>query len=181
MTDPVPSEPEPLRFYRSYTVGPDFPSKLARASFRYLLFQPAGLARVIVVAVALAIAAYISTVGANGQAYALTISALGLAGFIVVIAVATTVGFTVERRRFRRRIPEASEFAVGFRSATILMRSPMDTAEFAFTEYQSFEEVGEFVVLRQRSSRILNFLPAQCFTPDSLAYLREKIPLAPKR
>ena len=181
MTDPALTESEPLRFYRSFTVGPEFPSKLAVASFRYILFSPIGLVRVLVVAIAFAVAAYLSTVRSNGQAYAFGIGALGFAGFVVVIALVTVIGFVVERRRLRDRIPAGSEFAVGFRDATILMRSPMDTAEVAFTQYQSFEQVGDFVLLRRRSSRILNFLPVECFTPDSLAYLREKIPLPAKR
>jgi hypothetical protein len=175
VTDPESTTAEPLRFYRSFTVGPDFPSKLAAASFRYLLFSPVGLVRVVVVAIAFAIAAYLSTVQSNGQAYALAIAGSGFVGFAVLIALGTAIGFRVERRRLRDRIPPGSEFAVGFRDATILMRSPMDTAEVAFTKYQSCEEVGDFVLLRQRSSRILNFLPGECFTPESLAYLREKI------
>ena len=177
MTDPAPTAAEPLRFYRSFTVGPDFPSKLALASFRYLLFSPIGLVRVLVVAIAFAVSAYAGTVKSNGQAYALAIGGLGFAGLVVLMVVATAIGFVVERRRLRARIPAGSEFAVGFRDATILMRSPMDTAEVAFTQYQAFEEVGDFVLLRRRSSRILNFLPAECFTAESLAYLREKIPL----
>jgi hypothetical protein len=159
VTDAPSTEPEPLRFYRSFTVGPDFPSNLARASFRYLLLSPAGLGRVLIIAAVLAVAAYL----------------------VVLMGIATAVGFVVERRRFRDRIPAGSEFAVGFRENTILMRSPMDTAEVAFDKYQSFETTGDFVVLRQRSSRILNFLPAECFTPESLGYLREKIPLPSKR
>jgi hypothetical protein len=180
VTDPQSTPSEPLRFYRSFTVGPDFPSKLAVASFRYLLFSPLGLVRVLVVAIAFAVAAYLSTVQSNGQAYAFAIAGLGFLGFVVLIAVATAIGFIVERGRLRDRVPPGTEFAVGFRDATILMRSPMDTAEVAYTKYQAFEEVGDFVLLRQRSSRVLNFLPAECFTPESLAYLREKIPLPPK-
>jgi hypothetical protein len=177
VTDPASSAPEPLRFYRSFTVGPDFPAKLAAASFRYLLVNPVGLIRVIAVAVALAAAAYITSLQSNGQGYALTIGLVGLIGFLIVIAIVSVIGFTVERRRLRRQIPGGSEFAVGFREKTLLMRSPMDTAEVAYDKYQSFETTGDFVVLRQRSSRILNFLPAECFSPESLAYLREKIPL----
>ena len=180
MTDPEPTTPEPLRFYRSFTVGPDFPSTLAAASFRYLLFSPIGLVRVIAVAIAFAAAAYISTVQSNGQGYALALAGFGLVGFAAIIAIATAIGFLVERRRLRERIPAGSEFAVGFRDKTILMRSPMDTAEVEYTKYQAFEGVGDFVLLRQRSSRILNFLPAECFTPESLAYLRDKIPLPTK-
>ena len=179
-TVPVPGAPEPLRFYRSFTVGPDFPAKLAVTSFRYLLFSPIGIVRVLVIAFAFAFAAYASTVHSNGQGYALSVGGLGFAGFVVLIAAATGIGFVVERRRLRLRIPAGSEFAVGFRDATILMRSPMNTAEVTFTQYQAFEEVGDFVLLRRRSSRILNFLPAECFTPESLAYLREKIPLPAK-
>jgi hypothetical protein len=170
-----------LRFYRSFTAGPEFPSKLAMASFRYLLFRPTGLIRVVVVAIAFVVAAYASTIQSNGQAYALRIAGIGFGAFVVLIAMAAGVGFVVERRRLRDRIPEGSEFAVGFRDATILMRSPMDTAEVAYTKYLSCEEVGDFVLLRQRSSRILNFLPGECFTPESLAYLREKIPLPTKQ
>ena len=180
MTDPASNAPEPLRFYRSFTVGPDFPSTLAAASFRFILFSPIGLVRVVVVAVAFAASAYISTVRSNGQGYALALAGFGFVGFAVIIAAATGIGFLVERRRLRARIPAGSEFAVGFRENTILMRSPMDTAEVEFTKYQSFQEVGDFVLLRQRSSRILNFLPAECFTPESLAYLRDKIPLPTK-
>jgi hypothetical protein len=181
VTDPAPATPEPLRFYRSFTVGPEFPSKLAAASFRYLIFSPVGLVRVIAVAVAFAAAAYISTVQSNGPAYAFAIAGFGLVGFAVLIALGTVIGFVVERRRLRDRIPAGSEFAVGFRENTILMRSPMDTAEVEYTRYQAFEEVGDFVLLRQRSSRVLNFLPGECFTPESVAYLREKIPLPTKR
>jgi hypothetical protein len=175
VTDPAPHTSEPLRFYRSFTVGPDFPSKLAVASFRFILFSPVGLVRVLVVAIAFAASAYISTVQSNGQGYALALAGFGFVGFAAIIAIATAIGFRVERRRLRERIPAGSEFAVGFRESTILMRSPMDTAEVEYTRYQAFEEVGDFVLLRQRSSRILNFLPAECFTPESLAYLREKI------
>jgi hypothetical protein len=57
----------------------------------------------------------------------------------------------------------------------------MDTAEVAYDKYQSFETTGDFVVLRQRQSRILNFLPVECFSAESLAYLREKIPLPVRR
>jgi hypothetical protein len=181
VTDPAPNAAEPLRFYRSFTVGPEFPAKLAAASFRYILFSPVGLVRVLVVAIAFAITAYISTVQSNGQGYALALAGLGFVGFAVIIALGTAIGFLVERRRLRDRIPAGSEFAVGFRDATILMRSPMDTAEVDYEKYQSFEEVGDFVLLRQRSSRILNFLPAECFTPESLAYLRDRIPLPVRR
>jgi hypothetical protein len=181
VTDAPSTEPEPLRFYRSFTVGPDFPSNLARASFRYLLLSPAGLGRVLIIAAVLAVAAYLTFARSKDAALALPISLLGFVGLVVLMGIATAVGFVVERRRFRDRIPAGSEFAVGFRENTILMRSPMDTAEVAFDKYQSFETTGDFVVLRQRSSRILNFLPAECFTPESLGYLREKIPLPSKR
>ena len=181
MTDPEPTGLEPLRFYRSFTVGPEFPSKLAVASFRYLLFSPVGIVRVLLVAIAFAVAAYVSTVQSNGQAYALQIGGLGFAGFVLLIALATSIGFVIERRRLRESIPAGSEFAVGFRDATILMRSPMDTAEVEYAKYQSFEVVGDFILLRRRSSRILNFLPGECFTPESLSYLREKIPLPTTR
>ena len=181
MTDPAPTEPEAMRFYRSFTVGDDFPSQLATASFRYLLLNPAGLVRVLAIAVAFAAAVYITTVGKNGQSYALSLGLAGLLGFLVLIAIVTSIGFLVERRRLRAQIPGGSEFAVGFRENTLLMRSPRDTAEVAFDKYQSFETSGDFVVLRQRQSRILNFLPAGCFTPESLAYLRDKIPLPTKR
>lgn len=181
MTDPASTDPEPLRFYRSYTVGQEFPSKLAVASFRYLLVNPVGLVRVIAVAVAVSFAIYLTTLQSGGQGDALTIGLLGLLGFLVVIAVVTAIGFVMERRRLTRQIPGGSEFAVGFREKTLLMRSPMDTAEVAFDKYQSFETTGDFVVLRQRQSRILNFLPAECFTPESLELLREKIPLTARR
>jgi hypothetical protein len=181
VTDPAPTEPEPLRFYRSVTVGPDFPSKLAAASLRYLLFSPVGFVRIFAVAIVFAIGTYYTTFKQNGPSYALTIAGLGFIGFIVLMAAVAAIGFAVERRRMAVRVPAGSEFAVGFRQATILMRSPMDTAEVDFTKYLSFEVSGGFVVLRQRSSRILNFLPAECFTPESLAYLREKIPLPTKR
>jgi hypothetical protein len=177
VTDPAPATPEPLRFYRSFTVGQDFPDKLARASFRYLLLNPIGLIRVIAVAVALAAAAYITSLKSNGPGYALTIGVVGVIGLLAVVAIVSVIGFTLERRRMRRQIPGGSEFAVGFRENTLLMQSPMDTAEVAYDKYQSFETTGDFVVLRQRQSRILNFLPVECFTPESLAYLREKIPL----
>ena len=180
MTDPAPNSsepktPEPLRFYRSFTVGPEFATKLASASFRHVVLSPSGLVRVCVVAIAFVVAAYMSTVQSNGQAYALSIAGIGLAIYAALIAVAAAVGSIVERNRIRARVPGGTEFAVGFRDATILMRSPMDTAEVAYTRYLSCEEVGDFVLLRQRSSRILNFLPGECFTPESLAYLREKI------
>jgi uncharacterized membrane protein YbhN (UPF0104 family) len=180
VTDPATPDTEPLRFYRSFTVGADFPSKLAAASFRYLLVNPAGLVRVIAIAVAFAAAVFITTVQTNGPGYALTLGVAGLFGFLVLIAIVTAIGLLVERRRLRSQIPGGSEFAVGFREKTILMRSPRDTAEVAFDKYQSFETSGDFVVLRQRSTRILNFLPAECFTPESLTYLREKIPLPPR-
>jgi hypothetical protein len=181
VTDAASTPAEPLRFYRSFTVGADFPSKLAAASFRYLLFNPAGLVRVIAIAVAFAAAVYITTVGTNGQGYALGLGLTGLIGFLLLIAVVTGIGFLVERRRLRAQLPGGSEFAVGFRENTLLMRSPRDTAEVAFDKYQSFETSGDFVVLRQRSSRVLNFLPAECFTPESLAYLRDRIPLPTRR
>ena len=181
MTDEASPSAEPLRYYRSFTVGEDFPSQLAVASFRYLLFNPVGLIRVIAIAVAFAAAVYITTVGTNGQSYALSLGLAGLFGFLLLIAIVTSIGFLVERRRLRRQIPGGSEFAVGFRENTLLMRSPMDTAEVAYAKYQTFETSGDFVVLRQRQSRILNFLPAECFTPESLDYLREKIPLATRR
>jgi hypothetical protein len=177
VTDPALAQAEPLRFYRSVTVGPDFPSKLAAASLRYLLVSPVGFVRVIVIAIAFAIAVYYTAIQKNGPGYALTFAGLALLGFFVLMVVVAAIGFAVERRRMAERVPAGSEFAVGFRDRTILMRSPMDTAEVEFTKYVSFEESGDFVVLRQRSSRILNFLPAECFTTESLAYLREKIPL----
>jgi hypothetical protein len=175
VTDPAPTESEPLRFYRSFTVGPDFPARLAAMSFRFLLFSPAGLVRVFAIALAFAVSAFIVTVGSKGPGYALALAGYGFAGLVVVMALVTWIGFLTERRRFTRTIPPGSEFAVGFRTETILMKSPMNTAEVAFSKYQSVEESGGFLVLRQRSSRILNFLPAECFTPESLAYLREKI------
>ena len=175
MTDPVPAAPEPLRFYRSFTVGPDFPARLAATSFRFLLFSPAGLVRVFAIALAFAVSAYIVTVGSKGAGYALALAGYGFAGLVLIMAAVTWIGFVVERRRFTKTIPPGSEFAVGFRTDTILMKSPMTTAEVAFVRYQSVEESGGFVVLRQQSSRALNFLPAECFTPESLAYLREKI------
>jgi hypothetical protein len=181
VTDPAPTEPEPLRFYRSVTVGPDFPSKLTAASFRYLLLSPVGFVRILAVAIVFAIAVYYTTVQKNGQAYALTTAGIGLIGLIILMAVVAAIGFAIERRRMAGRVPAGSEFAVGFRQNTILMRSPMDTAEVEFSKYLSFEQSGGFVILRQRSSRILNFLPAECFTPESLAYLRARIPLAAKR
>jgi hypothetical protein len=181
VTDPVPAESEPLRFYRSVTVGPEFPSRLTRASLRYLLVSPVGFVRVLAVALVFAIAVYYEIFRSNGPAYALTIATLGLVGFIVLLVIVAGIGFVIERRRTAIRVPAGSEFAVGFRADTILMRSPMDTAEVEFTKYLSFEESGGFVVLRQRSSRILNFLPAECFTPESLAYLREKIPRPARR
>jgi hypothetical protein len=181
VTDPALPPAEALRFYRSYTVGPDFPAKLAATSFRYLLVSPVGLVRVLAIAAALAVAAYITLVQSGDQAHALPYSLLGFAALVVLMAVVTAIGFAVELRRFRERIPAGSEFAVGFREDTILMRSPMDTAEVPFTKYQAFETAGDFVVLRQRTSRVLNFLPAECFTPESLAYLREKIPLPARR
>ena len=180
MTDPAPTEPEPLRFYRSVTVGSDFPSQLTAASFRYLLLSPVGFVRILAVAIVFAIAVYYTTVQKNGQAHALTTAGLGLIGLVVLMAVVAAIGFAVERRRMAGRVPPGSEFAVGFRENTILMRSPMDTAEVQFSKYLSFEESGGFVILRQRSSRILNFLPAECFTPESLAYLGGKIPLRAK-
>jgi hypothetical protein len=186
VTDPVPNSaepltPEPLKFYRSFTVGPDFPARLAATSFRFLLFNPAGLVRIFAIALALAVSAYIVTVKSNGSAYALALAGYGFAGLVVLMAVVTGVGFLVERRRFTNTIPPGSEFSVGFRTDSILMKSPMNTAEVAFSKFQSFEESNGFVVLRQRASRILNFLPAECFTPESLAYLREKIPLPTRR
>ena len=181
MTDPARTEPEPLRFYRSFTVGADLPARLAATSFRFLLFSPAGLVRVFAIALAFAVSAYIVTVGSKGPGYALALAGYGFAGLVVVMAVVTGIGFVVERRRFVRTIPPGSEFAVGFRTDTILMKSPMSTAEVAFSSYRSFEDTNGFVILRQQSSRALNFLPAECFTPESLAYLREKIGQPTKR
>ena len=60
------------------------------------------------------------------------------------------------------------------RGIALLDKAPRDAA--GLVAYRS-----DFVLLRRRSSRILNFLPAECFTPESLAYLREKIPLPAKR
>lgn len=181
MTDPTPTDQEPLRFYRSFTVGPDFADKLASTSFRHVLRSPTGIVRVAAVALAFVVSFYVTTVNSNGQAYALGIAGIALVVYAALIAVAGVVVSRIERGRMRERIPAGTEFAVGFREESILMRSPMDTAEVPFSQYQSFEEVGDFVLLRQRSSRILNFLPAECFTAESLAYLREKIPLPTRK
>ncbi|HEY1531190.1 MAG TPA: hypothetical protein VGF80_10270 [Galbitalea sp.] len=169
------TDPEPLRFYRSFTVRPDFPSKLTITSYRYLLLRSAGLVRVFVIAIALAAAAFIATVPQSGPIYALQLALLGLAGFLVIIALAAGIGFLIERRRLRAKVPGGTEFAVGFRSDTILMRSPMDTAEVAYDRYLNWERFGDFIVLRQRQSRILNFLPAECFTDESFEWMGSKI------
>jgi hypothetical protein len=174
VTDPAPPS-EPLRFYRSFTVGPDFATKLASTSFRHVLMSPAGIVRVAVVALAFAVSAYVATVNSNGPAYALSLAGIALVVYAGLIAVATLVVSRIERHRMRQRIPAGTEFAVGFRENTILMRSPMDTAEVEYSRYQSWQQVQDFVMLQQQQSRILNFLPAECFTPESLAYLREKL------
>jgi hypothetical protein len=174
-TAPEPATPEPLRFYRSFTVGPEFADKLASASFRHVLLSQTGLVRVAAVGLAFVAAAYITTVRSSGQAAALSIAGAGVVIYAILMAIAAVVGSRVERNRMRARVPAGTEFAVGFRETTILVRSPMDTAELEFARFQSWQEVGDFVMLRQGRSRILNFLPAECFTPESLAYLREKL------
>lgn len=180
MTDPAepasePAAPEALRFYRSFTVGPDFADKLASTSFRHVLLSPTGLIRVAAVGLAFVAAAYITTAHSSGQAAALGIAGIGLAVYVVLMAIAALAGSRYERNRMRVRVPAGTEFAVGFRENTILMRSPMDTAEVEFTKYQSWQRVGDFVMLKRQSSRVLNFLPAECFTDESIALITEKI------
>ena len=167
MTDTTQIAAEPLRFERTFTTGPDYPSKFTRAYYIYLFSSPRRFVPLLLIIAIFIAIALLSP--ARGTSWVIP----GL--YLAVLVVLYTAIYFLTVRNVRARIPAGSVFGVGFRSDTFVMRSPQVTSEVAYSLYKSCERRGNFVVLRQRIVRVASFLPAEIFTDESFEFLRSKI------
>jgi hypothetical protein len=171
VTDPVPAAAEPLRFEHSFTTGPDYPSKVTRAVFRYLLLTRRRLVLPIIILVVVALVGVTQSVSGTPSIFV----PVFLVVYVVFYVLIYGVGFATTVRRTRARIPAGSVFSVGFRSETLAVRSPQVSSEVAYSYYRAAERRGAFVLLRQRATRASSLLPGELFTDESLAYLQSRI------
>jgi hypothetical protein len=171
VTDALTTTPEPLRFERSFTTEADYPRKITRGLFRYLLFTPR---RLVVPGVILI--GFIVIAIANVFSESSTESTYLLPGvFLLFYVLLYALIYFRTARTMRARIPAGSVFAVGFRNETFLLRSPQVSSEVAYSYYRSAERRGDFVVLKARATRATSLVPAEIFTEESLAYFQTKI------
>ena len=170
MTDPAPITAEPLRYELSFTTGPDYATRFTRAYYRYLFSRPRRFVPLLLILVIFLLVFGLAA-ARNLHFGSLLLPGVWLVFFVVLYGVL----YFVSVRQVGRRVPPGSVFGLGFRSDTMVIRSPQVTSEVAYSLYKSCERRGRFVVLRQRISRVVSLLPAELFTDESFEFLRSKI------
>jgi hypothetical protein len=98
---------------------------------------------------------------------------------LVVVVLLQLLGFAIvhgrQRRRFVATIPTGTILAIGFRDETMVNKASQGTSETSYKAYKSLHESGGFVFLRHRGVPLFSSMPAELFTPESLAWLRAKV------
>lgn len=172
---------EPLQFERQYVTDADYPKRLSKAFVSLALSKPrAWMSLALTVLVAILIVVEGATFhGANSDGGLLATDFLIAVILVVLSTLALAFGvwrtYARNRRRFAASIPTGSLIAIGFRDETVASRGPQGHGEVNYSVYQSVDRRGDFVFLRQRGMRSYGALPAELFTPESLAWLRSKV------
>ena len=176
MTDALSAAPELLRFERSFTTDANYPGKVTRGLFRYLVLRPTRL-----IAPGIVLIIFVVLAVANGIAGDPSTATLVVPGaYVLLFVLLYGLIYLRTARVMRMRIPAGSIFAIGFRNETFLLRSPQVSSEVAYTYYRSAVRRGDFIVLRARATRAASLVPAEIFTDESLAYFQARISQLPR-
>jgi predicted anti-sigma-YlaC factor YlaD len=163
---------EPLRFERTYVTGPDYAAKVTSAVYRNLFLKPARLIRLIVLlAIVVILLAFIfisPSPNRVGPQIAVVVFILLFAGLMVG-------SYFRARRKIAEQIPVGTVYSIGFREDTFSLGSTMVKSELSYRLYTAAVRRGEFVFLTLRSTKRGSPLPAELFTPESLAWLDSKL------
>lgn len=164
MTD-FTSLDRPVRFEGQFHVGPDYARRAARGFFTFSLTRPRSWISLVLLVVGLALITLPS--GANA--------------WIVLVAavVAAVVTLLIQRSRMLKRFeviaPTGSEYSIELFDDVLNLSSPLGSSQTLYVAYEAISSRSDLVFLKQRTARIYLVLPVELFTPESLAYLREKI------
>ncbi len=176
MTDET-TPTDQLRFERTYTTDVDYVGRLVKSFAAYNYSQPSTLVRIallLVLGTGVSISASLSE--GPGPAYLVPTTAVVV---FALILIGVLIGFRLNVGRLRKQlaatVPVNSNYAIGFRRDTMMVRGPLSNVEVSYRAYESVATRGDFVFLKNRGARVRTLLPGQLFTPESLAYLREKI------
>jgi hypothetical protein len=176
MTDPT-SDPAPTRFHGSFTTSDGYVQDLVRTFVAYTYSRPRGFLTLVLAIVIGGLAGYEISTTRSHEPAGVNINTVVVT--VVVIALALGAGILLSVRRLRRQftatIPLNSTYTIWLRDSDLRLRGPLSESTVAYRAYESVETRGDFVLLKNRGSRVRVLLPAQLFTPESLAYLREKV------
>ncbi|WP_344148313.1 YcxB family protein [Nocardioides koreensis] len=76
------------------------------------------------------------------------------------------------RRQLRKLAPPGTEFAVGFSSTAMSLRTPQSVGQYDFSAFKSLELSGNYVFLRGALGGTYFVLPRTLFTDEDIARFR---------
>jgi hypothetical protein len=99
----------------------------------------------------------------------------GLAWAVVVMGTILTLSYVATRRRFARQLPAGMALESAFEADVVVLRAPHTESRVAFAGIDRARRSGDWVLLRQRRSRVISCWPAALFPADELARLQHAI------
>lgn len=91
------------------------------------------------------------------------------------VALILGLSYLLNRRRFRRRMPEGAVMEAGIGERSLILRSPWAEHTLSFEGLSDVVTSGGWVFLKQKAVPMWAIWPADLFPPDDLARLRRNI------
>ncbi len=149
---------------RSFTITETTASDMARAFLRFQFRQP-----VVVVTYALMLIFSIYV----GFAFHSLFYAVGYA--VLAFVLLPWSRYKKLQQRFKIAFPVGSKITATLNTTELVLGMPQASSKIAYDVFRSAAEQGEFIVLRQRASKICVILPRPLFPGDDLEQLRSKL------
>jgi hypothetical protein len=161
---------------RRWVGGPDSAGEAAQEFVKVLVRQPWWWGLVALVEVGCALLLGLSFDDQFGPLErALWGAVYALVPTLCVVVFVLTLGYFVNRRRFRERIREGVVLEASLGERSLTLRSPWAEHALSFDGLSKVLRSGDWIFLKQRGVPIWAVWPAELFPPEDLARLRRGI------
>lgn len=163
-----------VKFERVITIDSKFADRLTAATFRYLLLTPSRMIRAAILSAFVAVIVSQAADPGGLATVGLFIAALPL--LPIVYSLIFLIAFRAARKQIRARLPAGSQYSITMSEGSMRMQDSLVINEVSYRLYKSVHANKYVVGIQTARGRIPSaVLPRELFTPESLAWLRERV------
>ena len=162
-----------VRFERVITIDPKFADRLTSATFRYVFLTPSRMIRAAILSAFVAAIVSLSADPGGLATVGLFIAALPL--LPIVYSLIFLIAFGAARKQIRARLPAGSRYSITMSEGSMRVQDSLVVSEVSYRLYKSVHANKYVVGIKTARGRIPSVLPRELLTPESLAWLTERV------